>query len=237
MSECFSEDTATFLLLGDVCTRKCAFCAVRKGRPGPPDPEEPGRVAGAVRRLGLSHIVLTSVTRDDLPDGGAGQFASAVKEIHSRHPNVTIEALTPDFKGDESCVGLIINEGVTVFGHNLETVPGLYGRVRPMADYKLSLHIISYAKNAFPKVLTKSGLMVGLGETREEVIGVMRDLRQAGCDIVTIGQYLRPVKESMAVQRYVKPGEFDEYRLEGEGMGFMKVLSGPFVRNSYHAGS
>jgi len=235
LSECFSEDTATFLLLGDVCTRKCSFCAVRKGTPGLPDREEPGRVAGAVGRLGLSHVVLTSVTRDDLPDGGAGQFAFTVKEIHSKHPNVTIEALTPDFKGDESCVRRIISEGVAIFGHNLETVPGLYRRVRPMADYKTSLHIISSAKNASSKVLTKSGIMVGLGETKKEVIGVMRDLRQAGCDIVTIGQYLRPDKESMAVQRYVEPGEFDEYRLEGKTMGFMKVLSGPFVRSSYHA--
>jgi len=237
LSECFSEDTATFLLLGDICTRKCSFCAVKKGYPEPPDSEEPGRVARAIGRLGLSHVVITSVTRDDLPDGGTGQFALAVKEIHSRYPDVTIEALTPDFKGDESCVRRIINEGVAIFGHNLETVPGLYRRVRPMADYKMSLHIISSAKKAFPKVLIKSGLMVGLGETRKEVIGVMHDLRQAGCDIVTIGQYLRPSKESMAVQRYVKPDEFDEYNLEGKKMGFMKVLSGPFVRSSYHAGS
>lgn len=237
IGECFAEPTATFLLLGDVCTRRCTFCAVAKGVPLPPDPGEPGRVAEAARRLGLSHVVLTSVTRDDLPDGGAGHFAVTVREIRRMLPHAGIEVLTPDFRGALDETDRIIREGVDIFNHNLETVPRLYPRVRPQADYKRSMRLIDYVKRGgAPRPITaKSGLMLGLGEETEEVIHVMRDLRSAGCDIITIGHYLRPGRGQKGIHRHVRPDEFDDYRAMGKEMGFAVVLSGPLVRSSYHA--
>ncbi len=237
--ECFGEPTATYLLLGDICTRRCTFCAVGRGRPSPPDPEEPRRVAEASRRLGLRHVVLTSVTRDDLPDQGAGHFAAAVREIRKGLPRATVEVLTPDFAGRTDLAARIVRETVDIFNHNLETVPRLYPEVRPQADYRGSLRLLEYVKGTATgrgqAPLTKSGIMVGLGEGRDEVLQVLKDLRTAGCDMVTIGQYLRPDTTSREVRRYVPPEEFGEYRAAGEAMGFRSVVSGPYIRSSYHA--
>lgn len=236
MTECFSKPTAAFMVLGDRCTRDCGFCAVSPGAPLPPDPEEPRKVALAAKEMGLKYVVITSVTRDDLPDGGAAHFADTIRELKSLIPSVGVEVLTPDFGGREGPLITVLASGPNVFNHNVETVPRLYGTVRPGADYARSLGVVRKAKENVPGLDTKSGLMVGLGESREEVIDVMRDLRDAGCDIITIGQYLRPARVNLPVAEYVTPGEFQRLKEEGLGMGFRHVASGPLVRSSMNAG-
>jgi len=235
IGECFGRGTATFLILGDVCTRNCGFCAVKKGQPLPLDPEEPLRVAQAAKTLGLRHVVITSVTRDDLPDGGAGHFARVVKAIRELLPSATVEILTPDFQGREEVLVVFREYPPDVFNHNVETVPRLYPQVRPKAHYRRSLFLLERFKALFPSVLTKSGLMVGLGEDKEEVLEVLRDLRQAGCDIVTVGQYLRPSMKHLPVEEYIPPSWFSFYEEEAYKLGFKGVASGPFVRSSYLA--
>lgn len=235
IGECFRRGTATFMILGEVCTRNCRFCAVKKGIPAPLDPEEPRRVAEAAQKLNLSHVVITSVTRDDLKDGGASVFAQTVREIRELLPKATVEILTPDFKGDERALHLLAKSPPDVFNHNLETVPRLYPQVRPQASYERSLRVLELAKQAMSGVFTKSGLMVGLGESREEVISVLKDLRSVNCDIITIGQYLRPTMQHLPVTRFVPPEEFEEYEKIAYSLGFHWVASGPFVRSSYLA--
>jgi len=235
MAECWAHKTATFMLLGDTCTRNCAFCAVAHGRPLAVDPHEPTRVGDAVRRLGLAHVVVTSVNRDDLGDGGAAHFAATVVAIKERTPATRIEVLVPDFQGDLEAVRTVVEAPVDVFNHNVETVPRLYRRVRPGAQYRRSLDVLAAAVDTSKRRLTKAGLMVGVGETWAEVMEVLRDLRSAGCDIVTIGQYLRPSGNQVAVDRYVHPDEFSAVRHEALALGFRHVESGPLVRSSYHA--
>jgi len=235
VGECFGRGTATFMILGDVCTRNCRFCAVEKGRPSPVDPDEPQRVAEAAVRLGLRHVVVTSVTRDDLPDGGAAQFAATVRAVRERLPESTIEVLIPDFGGSLAALAQVIASGPQVINHNLETVPRLYPRVRPRADYHRSLGVLEWVKRRAPHLLTKSGLMLGLGETQQEVLAVMRDLRRVGCDLLTLGQYLQPTAQQLPVTRYVPPEEFQWYKEQGERMGFRAVAAGPLVRSSYRA--
>jgi len=232
LPECFGKGTATFMILGDVCTRRCRFCAVKQGEPLPPDPDEPGRVAAAAAKLRLRHCVVTSVTRDDLPDGGAEQFArvvSAIREVSK----AAVEVLTPDFRGDREAVLRVAAARPDIYNHNVETVERLYPEVRPEADLQRSLELLALV--ASTGLVTKSGFMVGLGETREEVTELLQKLRSAGCTIVTIGQYLRPSPGRKPIVRFVPPEEFDEYRLEGLRMGFRAVASGPFVRSSYNA--
>ncbi len=235
IGECFASGTATFMILGDVCTRNCRFCAVTGGRPLPVDHDEPRRLAIAVRELNLRHVVITSVTRDDLPDGGAGQFARTIDELHRETPSVTIEVLTPDFQGDESALNTIIMSGPNVFSHNVETVPRLYPIVRPMADYLRSLNILRRTKELDPNILTKSGIMLGLGEKREEVSQVFRNLIDVGCSVLTVGQYLRPSQAHLEVREYIHPRVFLEIEEEAKELGFLHVASGPFVRSSFHA--
>jgi lipoic acid synthetase len=235
LGECWSHGTATFILLGDVCTRHCQFCAVGKGKPVPPDEHEPERVAEAVEALGLDYVVLTSVTRDDLPDHGADHFAQTIEAIHRRRPQCKVEALIPDFRGEAALVACVVNTPLTVLAHNLETVPRLYKPVRPGADYERSLKVLAAAKKARADVATKSGLMLGLGETREEVLSVCKDLRGVGCDILTLGQYLRPSSKQLPVARHVTPSEFAELGDRARQLGFRHVESGPLVRSSYHA--
>ncbi len=235
VGECWSHGTATFILLGDVCTRHCQFCAVGKGKALPLDEQEPEHVAEAVAALELDYVVLTSVTRDDLPDQGASHFAQTIKAIHRQRPQCKAEALIPDFRGEAALVARVVKTSLTVLAHNLETVPRLYKPVRPGADYKRSLRVLAAAKEARPDVITKSGLMLGLGETREEVLAVCEDLRDAGCDILTLGQYLRPSVEQLPVVRHVPPSEFAELGDAARQLGFRHVESGPLVRSSYHA--
>ncbi|TDA69792.1 MAG: lipoyl synthase [Clostridia bacterium] len=235
LGECFARRTATFMILGDICTRNCRFCAVKGGQPGPPDPDEPQRVSEAAARLGLRHVVVTSVTRDDLVDGGAGQFAFTIAALRSRLPEAVVEVLTPDFQGSAGAVGTVVAAGPHIFNHNLETVPRLYRQVRPGADYRRSLEVLRLAKETEAAVYTKSGLMVGLGEKVAEVELVMQDLRAAGCDILTIGQYLQPTAGHLPVQEFVHPDVFSHYERLGRDMGFVHVASGPFVRSSYQA--
>lgn len=235
LGECFSRGTATFMILGDVCTRRCGFCAVRHGEPKPVDTEEPRRVACQVREMGLKHAVITSVTRDDLADGGAGHFARTIKEVRSLSPACTIEVLTPDFEGSEDDIRKVCEAKPHVFNHNVETVERLTPIVRDKAVLSRSLDVLNTARRFLPDGLIKSGLMLGLGETRDEVLGVLRDLKSAGCDIVTIGQYLRPSKNCLAVKDYIEPKAFLEYEEIGLQMGFKHVFSGPFVRSSYLA--
>nr|WP_290665573.1 lipoyl synthase [Ardenticatena sp.] len=236
IGECWENRTATFMLLGDVCTRACRFCAVTKGRPQTLDWEEPFRVAEAVKTLGLRHAVVTSVNRDDLPDGGAIIFALTIREIRKAQPGCGIEVLVPDFEGNADAVRTVVEAAPDIYNHNIETVPRLYPRVRPKAKYRQSLQTLEWAKAWGPAgMLTKSGLMVGLGETIEEVIQVMADLRDSGVDIVTIGQYLRPSNWHLPIKRYVRPEEFAELKRIGLEMGFKHVESGPLVRSSYHA--
>lgn len=235
LGECFSRRTATFLLMGDVCTRNCRFCAIKKGKGLPLDPDEPSNVASAVNRLNLKHAVITSVSRDDLPDGGAGHFASTVEAVRKASPQTTIEVLIPDFQGSPEALKTVVARSPEVINHNVETVPRLYPEVRPLADYRRSIELLKTAKLMNDSILTKSGLMLGLGEEREEVIDVMEDLRTAGCDAITIGQYLAPSPEHHAVMRYVPPGEFEEYMIKGKKMGFRYVASAPFVRSSFKA--
>lgn len=235
IGECFKKPTATFMILGDVCTRKCRFCSVGKGSPSPVDPAEPGNIAEGARRLGLKHAVITSVTRDDLPDGGSGQFALVVRELRERFPEMVVEVLTPDFGGSREDLKTVIDAGPHIFNHNLETVPRLYPQVRPQAVYARSLEVLRMAKVMAPGSYTKSGLMVGLGEEFDEVVDVMRDLRKAGCDLLTVGQYLRPMKENIEVAEYVLPEVFDRYRDAALSLGFVSAACAPFVRSSYNA--
>ena len=235
LSHCFGRGTVTFMLLGDICTRACRFCNVATGRGAPVDSHEPGRVAEAVAELGLSHVVLTSVNRDDLPDQGSLQFARAVAAVRSASPGATIEVLTPDFRGDTDAMDRVVDAGPDVYNHNMETVPRLYRHVRPGARFSRSLGLLSHIKARRSKLLTKSGLMLGLGETREEVVEVLRALREARVDALTLGQYLRPSLRHLPVERYLDPAEFGDLRREAEAMGFLHVASGPLVRSSFHA--
>jgi lipoic acid synthetase len=233
--ECFSRGTATFLLLGDVCTRACGFCDIRNGRPAPPDPLEPRRIRGAVQRLGLSFVVLTSVDRDDLPDGGAAHFAETIRSVRSLEPAPGIEVLTPDFRGRLESLETVLEAGPDVFNHTVETVPRLYPTVRRGARLDRSLLLLSRAKEIAPAITTKSGLMLGLGEREEEVRELLEALRGARVDIVTIGQYLRPSLENLPVVEYVAPEVFERHREFGARLGFRHVFAGPFVRSSYRA--
>jgi len=238
--ECWArERTATFMLLGDVCTRHCGFCAVGKGRPGAIDPGEPERVAEAVAELGLAHAVVTSVNRDDLPDGGAGHFAETIRAIRRRNPGAAVEVLIPDFCGDDAALDTVLEARPDVLNHNIETVPRLYRRVRPDAVYERSLALLARA-DRFRKLLganvrTKSGIMAGLGETSAEILETLGDLRDRGCDIATIGQYLQPFEKRLPVEKYYTPAEFDALREGALRLGFLHVESGPLVRSSYHA--
>jgi lipoic acid synthetase len=235
LGECFSKGTATFLILNSVCTRHCGFCAVEHGTPLPPDESEPERVAEAVERMRLRYVVVTSVTRDDLPDGGASQFAKTIRAIRARDRTLRIETLVPDFKGDSQCLEVVLSESPDVLNHNVETVPRLYAEVRPQADYRRSLNLLKQAKKRDPRLVTKSGFMLGVGEEAKEIFDLLCDLRDVGCDLVTIGQYLQPRSDRIPVRRYVPPKEFEEYKRMGEAMGFKEVASGPFVRSSFHA--
>ena len=235
IGECFEAGTATFLILGDVCTRACRFCAIAGGRPRPVDREEPLRVAEAVRLLGLRHAVVTSVTRDDLPDGGAGHFAETITAVRRLSPATGIEVLIPDLHGDWSALDAIMAAGPDILNHNLETVPRLYRSVRPQAVYQRSLEVLRRAKAASPERTTKSGLMVGLGEEPEELRATMADLRSVGCDIITLGQYLRPSVKHLAVARFYPPAEFEELAGAARAMGFRHVEAAPLVRSSYRA--
>ena len=235
--ECFSRKTATFMILGSHCTRHCRFCAVSKECPDIVDPDEPSRVADAVRQLDLAHVVITSVTRDDLLDGGAWHFARTIQAVHASTPDCppTVEVLIPDFQGNRDALAVVVEAGPDVLNHNIETVPRLYPTVRPEADYRRSLDLLGTAKKIKPQILTKSGIMVGLGETAEEVIQVLQDLRAVGCDLLTIGQYLAPSKNHLPVVAYIHPDQFEAYKCQAEEMGFRHVASGPLVRSSYHA--
>lgn len=233
--ECFARKVATFLIMGSICTRRCRFCAVEKGIPQPLDFEEPRRVGEASRQLGLKHVVITSVTRDDLPDGGAYHFVATIREIRKVLPFSTIEVLTPDFQGREEDLQVVVKEQPEVFNHNVETVPRLYPVVRPLASYERSLTILKKVKEISPSIITKSGLMVGLGEGKEEVLEVLEDLRGVGCDVVTIGQYLRPSPRHLEVKEYVPPQVFTWYEDIAYSLGFRGVASGPLVRSSYLA--
>jgi lipoic acid synthetase len=234
-AECFSGGTATFLLLGDTCTRNCAFCAVSPGLPKPLDPDEPARIARTIRKMGLTYAVLTSVTRDDLPDGGAGHFKETVQAVRRENPGTRIECLIPDFQGSEKALALLAQSRPEVLNHNLETVPRLYDRVRPGANYRRSLSIFWFLKQNFPEGLTKSGIMIGLGEDQKEVLALLEDLRERGCDLLTIGQYLQPGPEHYPVKRYVPPEEFRSWKTEALRLGFTAVASGPWVRSSFRA--
>ena len=232
--ECFSNNVATFLVLGPECTRNCAFCNIAPGRPEPPDATEPARVAEAARRLGLRHVVVTSVTRDDLPDGGAAHFADAVRAIRAAVPGCTTEVLIPDFQGDVDALGTVLDARPDILNHNVETAPRLYAAIRPQADYAQSLELLArVAKRG--EMPAKSGLMVGLGETDEEVRAVIDDLADAGCAIVTVGQYMRPSREHPAVERWVRPEVFEEYAEYGRSLGIRAMHCAPLVRSSYHA--
>lgn len=235
--ECWEHNTATFLILGDICTRGCRFCAIDKGKPALLDPEEPRNVGLVVKDLGLEHIVVTSVDRDDLPDGGSNHFAKTVFWIKALSPQIRVEVLIPDFKGDRKALETVVRSGIQILNHNIETVPRLYKRVRPGSVYKRSLDVLKAAKEMRTEILTKSGLMLGVGETFEEVMATLKDLREMDCDIVTIGQYLRPSTDQLPVERYVSPSEFQEIKVEAEKLGFRHVESGPLVRSSYHAWS
>ncbi|MEJ2696323.1 MAG: lipoyl synthase [Candidatus Sulfobium sp.] len=234
-SECFSRPTATFMVLGARCTRNCGFCAVTSGLPEPPDTDEPENVAVAAAEMRLKYVVITSVTRDDLRDGGAGHFAATIREVRGRLPLSRIEVLTPDFRGDMEALKTVIEARPDVFNHNVETVERLYGTVRPQADYRRSLGVLRRAKGISSDVFIKSGFMLGLGERSEEVVGLLGELRQSGCDFITIGQYLRPSRNNLPVVEYIRPEIFEELRLKALGMGFRYVASGPLVRSSMNA--
>lgn len=234
-AECFARPTATFMILGSRCSRRCGFCAVESAQPEPLDREEPLRVALAAKRMGLRYVVITSVTRDDLPDGGAGHFAKTVEAVREHLPNAKVEVLTPDFRGDREALERVLASRPDVFNHNVETVPRLYPVARPQADYRRSLGLLKAAGELSSSVSTKSGLMLGLGEGHDEVLEVLRDLRDAGCSFVTIGQYLRPSKANLPVREYVAPEAFERLREEAMQMGFRHVASAPLVRSSMNA--
>jgi len=235
VAECWGHKTATFMLLGDVCTRNCGYCAVAHGRPLAVDPGEPARVAEGVARLGLKHVVVTSVDRDDLSDGGAAHFAVTTRAIKQRVPDCAVEVLTPDFKGNLAALAGVVDSPIDIFNHNVETVPRLYGRARPGGKYERALSLLAAAKRRRPSMLTKTGLMLGLGEERGEIVDVLCDLAGVGCDIVTLGQYLQPSRAHLPVERYLPPAEFAELRDRALAIGFRHVESGPLVRSSYHA--
>ena len=235
MWECFSQQTATFLIMGSRCTRNCGFCSVAQGTAGPPDPAEPARVAAAAQQMGLNYIVITSVTRDDLADGGAAFFASTINEIHRQIPNAMVEVLIPDFQGNAQALQTVLNAHPDVLNHNIETVPRLYAIVRPQARYRRSLQLLSRVQKYAPGLPIKSGLMLGLGESSEEIRSTLKDLIDAGCRILTLGQYLQPSKAHLPVERFVSPAEFENWKDTALDMGFCEVASGPFVRSSYHA--
>ncbi|HWO73269.1 MAG TPA: lipoyl synthase [Dehalococcoidia bacterium] len=236
VSECFNAGEATFMILGDVCTRSCGFCSVTSGRPAGVDYLEPLRLARAVELLGLDYAVITSVNRDDLPDGGASIWAACIRAIRRRVPGCRVEVLTPDFEGNWDALRTVVEARPTVYNHNVETVPRLYRSVRPKARYERSLELLRRVKEMDPAMTTKSGIMVGLGETAAEVLQVMADLREQGCDLLTVGQYLQPDAKHLPVARYWHPDEYAELKRAGEAMGFRHVEAGPFVRSSYHAG-
>jgi len=234
IGECFQQQTATFLILGRACTRHCRFCAVEHGTPEPVDAEEPAHVVSAVQQLGLRHVVITSVTRDDLPDGGAAHFAACIRAVHA-HTSATVEVLVSDLQGNEAALRDVLAARPEVFGHNVEVVPRLYPQVRPQADYPQSLRVLERAGQLGPTVCVKSGLMLGVGEQEQEVLDVLHDLRSVGCDVVTLGQYLRPSPQHYPVSEFVTPETFEAYARVARELGFRGVLSGPFVRSSYHA--
>lgn len=233
--ECFNRGVATFLIMGAICTRNCRFCAVRHGKPAPPDRDEPDRLAREVENMGLHFVVVTSVTRDDLPDGGAGHFARVIDAIHNRCPGVGVEVLIPDFQGSTKALKQVVDAAPEVINHNVETIPRLYSAVRRQADYRRSMTLLREIKSLRPAGVTKSGLMVGLGETESEVIEVMSDLKRVNCDMLTIGQYLCPSERHYPVMEYIHPDVFERYKTKALSLGFKGVASSPFVRSSYMA--
>ncbi len=236
LGECFSHGTATFMIMGDICTRRCPFCDVAHGRPEPLDTDEPHHLAETIQALGLKYVVITSVDRDDLRDGGAGHFVDCIREVRELNPDTGIEILVPDFRGRmDRALEIMHQAPPDVFNHNLETVPRLYREARPGADYQWSLELLRQFRAQHPEVPTKSGLMLGLGETREELLEVLQDLRDHGCDMLTLGQYLQPSRHHLPVTRFLAPDEFDELGERAREMGFRQVASGPMVRSSYHA--
>lgn len=236
LGECFSNGTATFMIMGEICTRRCPFCDVAHGKPKPLDENEPRELAAAIAEMGLKYVVITSVDRDDLKDSGATHFANCITETRSHNPDIKVEVLVPDFRGRmDIAIDILRQTPPDVFNHNLETVPRLYKKARPGADYQWSLDLLQRYKAVCPEVITKSGLMLGLGETFEEVKEVMRDLKAHDVDMVTLGQYLQPSRDHLKVERFVHPDEFEALRVYGEGLGFKQVASGPLVRSSYHA--
>jgi lipoic acid synthetase len=235
VGECWEHGTATFMILGDVCTRNCAYCAVAHGRPPKFDPAEPARVAEAASRMKLQHLVITSVDRDDLPDFGAWAFAETIRRVHEACPGCSVEVLVPDFQGDEDSIRMVLDARPEIYNHNTETVPRLYKKARPGGRYERVMEIFRFSKRVAPDIPTKTGIILGMGETNEEVLQTMRDLRDADVDILTLGQYLRPSSDHIALDRYVTPAEFQMLREEGNAMGFRHVESGPLVRSSYHA--
>jgi lipoic acid synthetase len=235
LPECWSKKTATFMILGDTCTRACGFCAIKVGRPLEVDVQEPSNVAEVSSELGLKHVVVTSVARDDLADEGAGQFAETIRAIHEKQPHTIVEVLTPDFKAKRWCIKIVTDAKPEIYNHNLETVRRLSTIVRPQAKYDRSLKVLSIVKELDPSIYTKSGIMLGLGETDEEVLQALKDLREVGVDAVTIGQYLRPTMKHLPVNTFVHPSKFEEFGKIGEEMGFAFVASGPFIRSSYNA--
>lgn len=236
LGECFSGGTATFMIMGDICTRRCPFCDVGHGKPNPLDAKEPKHLASAIADMGLKYVVITSVDRDDLRDGGAQHFAHCIRESRLLSPNLEVEILTPDFRGRmDVALDILANQPPDVFNHNLETVPRMYREARPGANYQWSLDLLKKYKARCPQALTKSGLMVGLGETKQEIFEVMADMRAHHIDMLTIGQYLQPSKDHLPVRRYVEPAEFDEYTALAKDLGFSRAACGPLVRSSYHA--
>ena len=236
LGKCFKSGTSTFLILGKACTRSCQFCAVEKGVPLPVDPEEPGHLAETSKGLGLKHVVITSVTRDDLADGGAEQFYESVRAVKSLLPEASVEVLTPDFQGDLGAVSRVLASGPSVYNHNLETVPRLYGEVRPEADYKRSLSLLEFVRKSGAPATVKSGIMAGMGESKEEIAGLMKDLVSAGCQVLTIGQYLAPSRKHWPVRKYYDPLEYEELQKTGLELGLELVFAGPLVRSSFNAG-
>lgn len=234
-AECYAKDTATFLIMGSICTRNCRFCNIKGGKPEKLDVNEPENIALSVKELGLDYAVITSVTRDDLSDGGAEHFANVIYEIRKLTPHVKIEVLTPDFKGDKKALDVVIKARPDVFNHNIETAVELYSKARPMANYRQSLDVLKYVKEKDSSILTKSGMMVGLGETKEQIITTLKDLYSAGCDIVTIGQYIQPSKQHLEVEKYYKPEEYDELTKIAKDIGIKYPVFAPLVRSSYKA--
>jgi len=233
--ECYANNTATFMIMGKNCTRNCKFCSIASSLPEPLNPEEPRLIAEAVRDLKLCYAVVTSVTRDDLPDGGAEHFAQTIREIRNLNSKTKVEVLTPDFKGNESLIDIVIEAKPDVFNHNIETIKRIFSTVRPQGNYKRSLEFLKYMKSVNPEILTKSGFMVGLGENYEEIQELLQDLKESGCDIVTVGQYIQSSRENIEVARYLEPKEFENIREEALKIGLKRVISAPLVRSSYKA--